>query len=888
MANLREIALRIGEMFTRRERDAELDEELNAHLEMLVEENVQRGMSALEARRDALIKLGGIEQTKEKVRDRRGFPFLESVLQDIRFGLRVLRKSPGFTTVAIATLALGIGANTAIFSVINGLLLHPGGISDPDRLVVIMTKYDKLNLKFPVVSAATFADVRDSRDVFASAALLSQDNFNYTNGSAPERLMGGEVSSQWFQVFDAKPVLGRLFRPEEDQPGANREVILSYGTWKRLFGGDASIVGKDIELNLQTYKVVGVSSPEVSDLFSVQLWVPLGLPPGQFAAGNQFNEHLLAVARVRPDVSVERAKTSVPLLSERIAATVPNGSGAKEAGWGLFVLPLTEVLYGPLRVPMFLLLGAVGFVLLIACTNIAGLMLARASAREREFAVRTALGSTRGRGTRQALTECLLLAGTGTLLGLLVANYGVRLLLHMAPEGFPVDQIRLNPHVLAFAIAAGVLSGVFSGVVPAWHIAGPGQFEALKEGGRSATAGRERQRLRSFLVVGEVALALVLLVGAGLFLRSFTRLEQVNPGFDSRGVMTAAVALPTTRYDTPEKQNAFYSAVLQRLKNTPGVTSAASTWPLPFTSQVDAGGFDIEGRPIPPGTPTPHSGRQRVSSEYFSIMKIPLRAGRYFAEEDTHGTQPVVIVNEAIARRYWPNEDPVGKRIRLGPRFAWTTIIGVVATVSNQGAQAVSALDIDNGICYYPALVPPYIPARFFLARTDANVAAMAPAIRAAVHAVDPNQPVYDVKPMPQRVADSLGPQRLIVFFLGFFSGVAILLAALGLYGVLSYSVAQRTQEIGIRLALGARQRQVLGFVVLQGLRLVAIGILVGTAGALLFARFVSGQLFRTSATDPLTFAGMALVLALVALAACYIPARRAAKVDPMIALRYE
>jgi predicted permease len=403
MGSLRAWAVRFSGLFDKERKDRELAEELDANLQLHIDDNLRRGMSPADARRDALLKLGGVEQAKEKLRDRRGFPFLESILQDVRFGLRMLRKAPAFTAVAVLTLALGIGANTAVFSLINSLLLNPMGIPDPSRVVVMMTKYDKLSLKFPVVSAPTFANVRDSRDVFSFAALLNQSSFNYTNGNAPERLIGSEVSSEWFQVFETKPFLGRLFRPEENQPGANHEVILSYGTWTRLFGGDESIVGKNIELNLQSYKVVGVLGPKLSDPFSVQLWVPLGLPPSQFAPENQFNEHLFCVARIRPDVSMEKVKAFAPLLSQRIVATVPNGSGAKDAGWGLFVLPLTEVLFGPLRVPMFLLFGAVGFVLLIACTNIAGLMLARASAREREFAMRTALGSTRWRAIRQAL-----------------------------------------------------------------------------------------------------------------------------------------------------------------------------------------------------------------------------------------------------------------------------------------------------------------------------------------------------------------------------------------------------------------------------------------------------------------------------------------------------
>ncbi len=805
--------------------------------------------------------------------------------QDLRYGLRLLSKSPSFTVIAVLTLALGIGANTAIFSVVNALLLHPPGMPDPNRVLAVRVKYDKLNLKSIVISAPDFAEVRDTKQIFSAAAILDEADFNYTGGDLPERLLGARVTWQWFEVFGAQARLGRVFRPEEDQPGANRVVVLADSTWKRLFGADPMIVGKTIQLNQLSYKVVGVMGTEFNWPGQAQLWVPLGLPAGDYASENMFNESYFAVARVRPDVTLAQAQAYLPLISRRMSNRDPRAAAyARDSSWGMFALPLTEFAFGDLRTPMFVLLGAVAFVLLIACANIAGLMLAKGSERAREMAVRGALGATRWHLIRQTLVESSLLAGSGTLLGFLAALAGIRVLLWLAPENLAQGLvIHADGYVLLFTALVGVLAGVLFGFIPAWQVSGRQQFALLKESSRSGTASRGRQRIRSALVVGEVALALVLLVGAGLFLRSLARLQQVGPGFEPRGVMTAALALPATQYREPEKRLAFYQALLERLAALPGVAVAATATPLPFSGFGSSSSFNIEGRQLGPGDPGPHSDLRWISPGYFTAMGIPLLHGRFFTDQDRRGSQPVVVIDENLARQYWPNQEPVGQHLRRGTNGPWYTIVGVVGHVMHSALTG----DSGKGVCYYPAFLQP-VPATFLVLKTSGDPTRLADPIRQAVSAVDPAQPVHDLKTMDERLAGSLAPRRFAVTLLGFFAGVALLMAALGLYGVISYSVSLRTQEIGIRMALGAQPSQVLGMVLGQGMCLAGIGAATGLLGAWALARSLPSQLFEVGAFDPVVFLLMAVVLALVALLATYIPAHRATRVDPLVALRYE
>jgi predicted permease len=814
---------------------------------------------------------------------------------DLRFAFRTLVRSALFAVTTVAALALGIGANTAIFSVINGLLLHPAGIPHPDHLMAIRVKYDKLNLKSIVISAPDFADVRDSKQIFSAAALLREEDFNYTASDLPERLLGASVSWQWFEVFGVKPLLGRAFRPEEDQANANHVVVLGYGTWQRLFGGDPAIVGKKILLNQQSYQVVGVMGREFNWPNEAQLWLPIGLPPGEFAADNRFNEDYLAVASIRTGVSVAQAEAYVRVLTRQLIEA-HRDPYYRDSGWGIFVLPLTEFVYGDLKAPLFVLLGAVGFVLLIACSNVAGLMLARETGRAKQLAVRAALGASQWQLIRQTLTEGLLLAAAGTLLGLGLAAAGVRVLLRLTPQNVAAGmEIRLDTYVLLFTAVVGVMAGLVAAIAPALRLSGVQNFELLKEGGRSGTASRGRLRVRGLLVTGQVALALVLLVGAGLFMKSLGRLEQLSPGFDARGVMTASLSLPEAQYrqdeqmDDPytkmprQKEIAFYRTAVERLADTAGVQSAAAAYPLPFSGDAASSSFEIQNRPLGPGDPGPHSDLFAVTAGYFPALKIPLLEGRTFTDQDREGGQPVVVIDENLARRYWPGQDPVGKQLRRGDNSPWATIVGVVAHVHH----SVLAGDTGKGVCYYPLFQMP-VPGVYFVARTGADPSRLAGSIREAVRSVDATLPVSDLKTMEDRVASSLAPRRFAVTLLGFFAALALAMAALGLYGVVSYAVTEQTREIGIRMALGAERRQVLAMIVSQGLQLVAGGIAFGLVAAFILARLVASQLFEVRTFDPVTFVLMVLLLIVVALTASYVPARRAAKVDPMVALRHE
>jgi predicted permease len=794
----------------------------------------------------------------------------------------MLAKNPGFTAVAVLSLALGIGANTIIFSAINEMFLHPTGINDPDHLFAVRVKYDKLNLKSIVISAPDFKDIQDSKQVFSSAAAEVQESFNYLAPEGPQRLTVAKVTWQWFDTFGARPFLGRIFRPEEDQPHANQVALLAYDTWQRQFGGDPAIVGKSIQLNREDYRVVGIMAPDFDWPSRTALWVPLGLPSSEYSPDNYFNENFFVVARSRPEVSQAQAESFVRMLTQRLIRAYPQNTYAKDSGWGIFALPFTEYGAGNFRTPMLILLAAVGFVLMIAGSNIGGLLLARASVRRKEFAVRVALGAQKRDLLRQALVESFLLTFCGAIAGVAGAYDGAGLLLRIArgslSSGF---KVHVDAHVLLFAALLMILSGALLGILPIGEVFSHGASGTLKEETRTSTASPGRLRLREWLVVGQVAMALVLLVGAGLLLKSLTRMGEVDAGFDPEGVMTASVQLPDNQYKADEKQAAFYQAVNQKLEALPGVSSSAVVEALPFSGFDPSSSFSIEGRPQGPGDPGPHSMLNWITPGYFGAMHIPLRKGREFTEQDRLGTQPVAIIDENLARQYWPNQDPVGQRLRRGG--PWATIVGVVAHVM----QSALVGDSGKGVCYYPMLQQPLQQA-FLIVKTRTDPTKLAAAIRGVVASVDSGQPVADLKTLEQYVAGSLGPQRLAASLLEIFSGLALFLAAIGLYGVISYSTARRTQEFGIRLALGAQRGQVWGMVIKQGLRLALAGGLAGAVGAAILAQLLRSQLYQVSAFDPTTFALTCVILLVVALAACYIPARRATKVDPIVALRYE
>lgn len=807
------------------------------------------------------------------------------MLSDLRFAMRTLAKSPGFGITAVAVLALGVGANTAIFSIVSQVLLSPEGVTHPERIVSLRVKYDNLALKSIPVSIPDFTDVLASTQFFEAAAMQVGGDFDYSSAGVPERLRGATVTSGWFDTFGAKPRLGRVFEAGEDKPNANQVVVLSYGAWKRLFGQDPNILGRSVELNEKLYRVIGVMGPEFQWPSGMDLWTPLGLPQDQFVENNRFNENFEAEVRMKPGITLAQASAVVEALSMRVRNSGTRmGTYAQNSAWGMFLVPFTDFVAGDTKTPLLVLLGAVGLVLLIACSNIAGLMLARATGRSREIAVRAALGASRWDLIRQTLAESLLLVLTGTVAGLGFAYVAVRGLLLLAPKSSRVlFDVRMDTSVLLFTALAGIAAGILFGVAPAWQSSRMIQYEGLKEGGRSGTSTAARQRLRGLLVMGEVALALLLLVGTGLFLRSFAALENVDPGFQPAGVASASVTLPRARYGDADRRIAFFRTVLGRLSNVPGVSAVAAGSPIPFSGDGGSASFAIEGRPAPPGDPGPHGDIAVVTPDYFTALKVAVRAGRVFTDGDGQDTERVAVIDETLARQYWPDQNPLGQHIRQGSKGPWATIVGVVAHVKNSDLSG----DTVKGKYYYPLYQMPVMRGSLIV-RTQSDPATLQSAIREAVLAVDGSEPVSNFETMSKAVAESLAPRRFVVTLLGVFAAMALLMAVLGLYGVISYAVSQRTQEFGIRVALGARHGEILSMVVGQGVRMAGIGAGVGLIASLALGRLLRSQLFEVSPFDPRIFAGMAVILVAAAMLASYIPARRATRVDPMVALRHE
>jgi len=813
---------------------------------------------------------------------------------DAKYGLRVLAKNPGFTVVAVLTLALGIGANTAIFSAVNGLLLHPVGIPHPDRLAAIRVRYEKLNLKNIVASAPDFTFVRDNHQIFAAAAMQRDGGFNYTGGEFPVRLRGSRVTWQWFDVFEAKPLMGRLFTPEEDQFGADHEVVLAYNTWKSMFGGNPNIVGQSLQLNSEPYKIIGVMGPNFLWPNPTDVWAPMGLKPDGYALDNLFNEDYFVVARTQAGVKPSTVAAFLELTTQQVREDARTQGFPKASGWGMFAVPFTEFVYGNVRTPLFILLGAVALVLLIACSNVAGLLLARASGRAKEFAVRTALGASSWRLAGQTLTESVVLSAAGMALGLVIAFGVLKALVALAPGNLMTGvTIPMDGWVLGFTVLLAAVAALIFGTAPAFRVARLDPQENLKQGRGSGSETRGDHRFRDVLVAGELALALVLLASAGVFLKSLAKLHDVDLGFRPHGLMTAALALPDKTYDTPEKQIGFLRSTLERLANSPGVESAAAAMPMPFSGFGSSSSFTIEGRVLPPGDPGPHGDNRGVSPRYFETMGIRLMLGRIFSDQDRLGGQLVAVIDENLARQYWPNQNPIGQRMRNGPPNApWKTIVGVVAPVrhsqvAGDESSSEGVMGAAKGVYYYP-LYQAESSAVFLMARTKSDPSGMAATIRDAVHDVDPGQPVSDLKTMDQRVTLSLGPRRSAVALLTVFAVMALSLAAVGLFGLVRYNVAQRTQEIGVRMALGASSRDVMKMVLWEGLKLALFGVGGGLVAAFAVTRVMGGLLYGVSATDPMTFAFMSVLLTGVAMFAAWLPARRATRVDPLVALRYE
>jgi predicted permease len=807
--------------------------------------------------------------------------------QTFRYALRQFRKSPAFTITAVLTLALGIGANIAVFSVTNAVLLNPSGIPHPERILALRAKYAMGDLSNISMSAPDVGDAMEDTSQLAAVAGMQPGRFNYTaSGTTPTKLDAARVTYQWFDVFEARPILGRTFRPEEDMPDANREVVLSYDTWKHRFGADNNIVGHKIMLNEQPFEVLGVMGPDFRWPNTAEFWTPLGMKPEKFHDPNsRFNENLFAVGRMRPGVTVEQVNSYLGAKAEQFVASQGANSFAKASGWGMFSKPLVEFISGDLKKPLAILIGSVALVLLIACANIAGLQLARASAKQREVSIQIALGASRSRLIQQAFMESLVLAAAGAVLGIIVANIAIPLLLAVAPPSLAANlTVKTDASVLAFVTIAAVVCAVLCGITPAWHMTHVRWFQTLQEGGRSETLSKTRHHLRSALVVCEVAVAMLLLTGAGLLVRSLSRLEQVQVGFEPKQMMSAVVSLPVSKYKEDEKQSAFFTAVEEQLRNQPGVSDVAIGDCVPFVDMCGSASFSIVGRPQAPNDPGPHGYIRSISPGYFSALKIPVLRGRTFTSGDRAGTAEVAVIDDTLAHQYWPNQDPIGQYISFDSKHPKVEIVGMVDHSRR------NSLESDGGEgTYFLSLAQfPSTDASIAVRTTLPDPAAMGAAIQNAVRAVDPNQPVYDLKTMQQRVDESLVGRLFLVVLLTIFAGLALLLATLGLYGVINYGVKLRVREIGIRMALGARRSDVLQMILRQGIRLAALGLVLGVVGVFVAGRALSSLLYQVSLFNPVTLLVTSVLLGGTVLLASYLPARRAAQLDPMRTLREE
>lgn len=801
---------------------------------------------------------------------------MQTIWQDLRYGARTLLKQPGFTLVAVITLALGIGANAAIFSVVNTVLLRPLPYAEAERLMMI--RETKLP-QFPEFSVApgNFLDWKKQNTVFERLVAYRGASFNLIGTGEPERLRGMQVSEGFMDMLGVQPQLGRDFLLEEDQPGRNQVVVLSHGLWQRRFGGDPKLLNQSITLSGQPYTIIGVMPAGFRFGSSeTELWTPMAFTAQQ--AQQHGGHYISALGQLKPGVPLTQAQAELSTIAERLAQQYPESN----TGWNVKLTPLLEFTVREIKPALLVLLGAVAFVLLIACANVANLLLARAAARQKEIAIRTSLGAGRGRIVRQLLTESVLLALAGGGLGLALAAWGTDVLLKLAPPDLPrVSDVALDWRVVAFTLALTLLTGVLFGLVPALQASKPNLNETLKDAGRGSTEGGRRQLIRSSLVVLEVASALVLLVGAGLLIKSFLRLQQVDPGFNPKNTLTASVALPQKKYPEEKQQAAFYQQLLEKISALPGVQAAATAVVVPLSGNDYVLGFEIEGRPKVENQPS--TNYYAVSADYFKAMGIPLLRGRVFTDRDTADTTRVAVINESMAQKFFPHEDPLGKRIHVtnGPT-TYREIVGIVGDVKEYGLDRATPLQT-----YEPFLQKPN-SSMFLIVRAAGDPANLSGAIRREVLSLDKEQPVASLRTLEQLIATTIAQQQFSMTLLGVFAAVALLLSAIGIYGVLSYAVTQRTNEIGIRMALGADQGAVLKLVVGQGMLLTLTGIGAGLVAALALTRVLATLLFGVSATDPLTFGAIALLLMLAALLACWIPARRAMKIDPLVALRYE
>ncbi len=815
---------------------------------------------------------------------------MNGLIQDFRYAVRQLRKSPGFTAVAVVTLALGIGANTAIFSVVNGALLRPLAFREPDRLVHVwhtppaksfpgMTKF--------AVSAANYLDWQSQNQVFENMAIYTYSGFTLTGGEKPEQIDAGAVSSSFFETLGVQPMLGRVFLPQEDQPGRSNVVVLSHRFWQEHFGSNAEIVGQNISVDGQNFLVAGVMPPSFRYPDIAQVWTPMAWTDKQRAVRGE--HHYAVVARLKSGISLKQAQAAMNTISSRLEQLYPGDN----KGWGAVVVPLHDDLVSDVRPALLVLLGAVAFVLLIACVNVANLALAKTLSRRKEIAVRTALGASSARVLRQILTETVLLALAGGAIGLTYAHFGVRLIMAFLADKLPRSvDVRLDLPVLGFTALISVLTGIVAGVLPALRLTRADVSQALKQGLGRTDSDSGGHRTRSVLVVAEVALSLVLLIGAGLMIRSFQQLHGVNPGFESHGVLTMTAAVSRAKFPLPAQQISFFEQVLQRVRTLPGVKSAGVIDDIPLNGHGSHQPIAIEGRPVVALTDQPEVDVRLISPGYMSAMHIPIVHGRDFADTDVAGRPAAILISASMAQHYWPGEDPIGKRLTLTffPDVV-REVVGVVGDVKLDGLDQARPATI-----LYMPLDQASAPATggwnsfpmTLVVRSSTNPTGIVSAVANAVHEVDREIPVRDIFTMDDLVTNSMSQQRFNMLLLGSFAGLALLLAAIGIYSVLSYSVKRRVQEIGIRLALGARIEDVLRIVIVEGMKPTLLGVVIGAVGALAMGHVLSSLIYGVKPTDPVTFLVVAVLLGAIALMASIIPAYRAAKVDPMVALRYE
>jgi len=866
--------------------DQEFASELETHLDMLTDENIRRGMPPEEARRAARIKLGGVTQLKETNHELRGLPLIETFLQDARYAFRMLRKSPGFTAVAVLTLALGIGANTAIFSVVYAVLLKPLPYANPNQLVSAFQANTQEGIPETGTSYPNFEEWRAQNHVFSELATIDFHQLTLTGRGEPSEVDTCVVTPEHFALLDVKPLHGRIFFPEDGKRGAPPVVIVSENLWRGTLGADPKILGSSMILDKRPFTVIGIMPASFRSPFinsKPEVWIPLVQDPlfGSWMARR--GGHWLAVfGRLKPGVSIAQAQAEMDAISERLASEFP----AENKGWTVRLVPMQKEIVGDVRTALLVLLGAVGLVLLIACANIANLLLTRATSRSKEIAVRTALGAGRIRIIRQLLSETAVLGLLGGVIGIALAYWGARALSALLPDNLPrVNAIRVDNFVLIFALVLSAIASVAFGLVPALFASKSDIQSSLREGsGRSGESGN-RRRARSCLAAAEIALAMVLLVAAGLLLRSFSKLTSVSPGFEPQHIVKAEVSLPQFQYSKPQQWTAFSDQLLAHLQAQPGLQDSAIAIPVPITDGYINLGFEIVGVPPASQSDSRLANYVSVSPEYFRVMQIPLLSGRLFDQQDITSAPAVTLISKALAQRYFPNQVPIGKHLNFGfpPNGDVSReIIGIVGDVRDT-----SLGDAPGPMMYVPFAQAPFWGANLVV-KSTLSTSAVAAAIRQEVQKIDKDLPVTDVGKLPDLLDASVSQQRFRTFLLGLFAVMALILAATGIFGVVSYSVTCRTNEIGIRVALGASRSTILRMILRETLLLTSAGLLIGIPCALIASHLIGHMLFGVSANDPITLASVAFTLAAVAILAGFIPARRAMQVDPMVALRHE